>query len=130
MVSPVQENVHRQAIEELLELFSRGCDTTTFFGRAASVVAKTLDVDYAAVLERASEANDLVLRAGVGWNENLIGTVVGHAEREALEEYARSARLRIRDVSHRFSVPLFDHVGGDSSMAVAIGGRGRRFGLL
>jgi PAS domain S-box-containing protein len=51
-------------------------DTHTLMQTAVELVAQTLEVEFCELLELIPEKNNLLLRAGVGWKEALIGNAV------------------------------------------------------
>jgi PAS domain S-box-containing protein len=53
-----------------------GKDLVGLMQEAAALVAKNLDVEYCKVLELLPSGNSLLLRAGVGWGEELMGKAI------------------------------------------------------
>ncbi|CAA9325648.1 MAG: diguanylate cyclase/phosphodiesterase (GGDEF & EAL domains) with PAS/PAC sensor(s) [uncultured Gemmatimonadaceae bacterium] len=102
---------------------------------AVAVVAATLDVEYAKVLELLPGGDALLLRAGIGWREGLVGhaTVGADAESQAGYTLLSRAPVIVADLrgEARFSGPplLHDH-GVVSGLSVVIPGAGRPFGVL
>jgi PAS domain S-box-containing protein len=102
----------------------------------ANTIARTLSVDFVEVLELLPGNTDLLLRAGFGWKEGCIGSIVTSRENS---NYARhildsAAPIVVADFASesRFAVPRYlqDHccVSGMSTM---IAGRdGRAYGIL
>jgi PAS domain S-box-containing protein len=69
-------NAHHAALRRLTGLASKGGNLTRLFHRAAVIVAETLSVDLCKVLEKSPDGNSLLLRAGVGWREGLVGQAI------------------------------------------------------
>src|SRR5271156_1275163 len=111
-------------------------DLERLLNDAVSTVAVTLSVEFVKVLELLPGGTELVLRAGFGWQADLVGSVLTTTEPTT---YARvtldsPAPIVIADFAteQRFEVPgyLKDH-NCISGMHVAIAGRdGRAYGLL
>jgi len=70
----LQRKIHQQeAIATLAQRALEGAPMGELFTRATEVVAEQLGTDYARVLEHRPERDDLLLLAGVGWDEGLVG---------------------------------------------------------
>jgi PAS domain S-box-containing protein len=110
-------------------------DVSALLDEAVVLAAQTLQVEYAKVLELLPDGNSLLLRAGVGWKEGL----VGHATIGAWDDSQAGYTLRAREpvivedlrAETRFSGPalLYDH-GVVSGMSVVIHGKNRPYGAL
>lgn len=113
----------------------KGIDMQTLLENATALVAETLGTEYSKVLELLPEGEDLLLRAGVGWKEGLVGhaTVSGGTGSQAGYTLLSSEPVIVRDlrIEARFTGPplLFDH-GVVSGMSVIIHGHDRPFGVL
>src|SRR6266571_1622343 len=55
-------------------------DLSALFYQAVMLVAQTLEVEYGQVLELLPDGQSLLLRAGVGWKEGSVGTLVVAAD--------------------------------------------------
>lgn len=64
-----QQEIVADLGQEALE----GTALETLFDHAVTMVAEALGNEYAKVLEYRPESNDLLLRAGVGWRDGLVG---------------------------------------------------------
>ena len=64
----------QQAVAKLGELALRERDLQTVFDRASTTIAETLEIEYCKVLELLEGGEALRLRAGVGWQEGLVGS--------------------------------------------------------
>lgn len=110
-------------------------DRSSLMDAAADLVARTLDVEYAKVLELLPSGEALLLRSGVGWKEGLVGqaTVGAGLDSQAGYTLASDAPVIVEDLSRetRFRGPplLVDH-GVVSGMSVVIFGPGRPWGVL
>ena len=102
---------------------------------AVSLVAHTLEVEYCKVLELLPDGDELLLRAGVGWEEGFVGRAT---ERTGLDSQAGFTLLSEEPViledlrkEERFSAStlLRDH-GVVSGMSVIVHGQERPFGVL
>jgi PAS domain S-box-containing protein len=72
----LQRKIRQQeAIATLAQRALEGVPMGALFTRAAEVVAEQLGTDYAKVLEHRPDRDDLLLVAGVGWDEGLVGEV-------------------------------------------------------
>ncbi len=99
------------------------------------VVAQTLGMEFCKVLELLPDRQTLLLRAGVGWKEGLVGRATVGAELHSQAGYTLRSRQPVvmPDVraETRFSEPplLHDH-GVVSGMSVVIGDPEKPFGVL
>jgi GAF domain-containing protein len=110
-------------------------DTNVLFSEAVCVLRKTLDIDYAKVLELLPEREELLLRAGVGWRAGLVGqgTVSAGIDSQAGYTLASAAPVIVEDLrtESRFSgPPLLREHGVVSGMSVIIHGEDHPFGVL
>jgi two-component system nitrate/nitrite sensor histidine kinase NarX len=64
---------HQAAMADLRQWALASTDASILMDGAVALVARTLDAEYAAVLEPLPDGAGLRLRAGVGWTEGLIG---------------------------------------------------------
>lgn len=109
-------------------------DVSALMDVAVGLVARTLDVEYAKVLELLPGGEALVLRAGVGWKEGCVGraTVGAGLDSQAGYTLAVDAPVVVEDLSRetRFRGPplLVEH-GVVSGMTVVVGA-GRPWGVL
>ena len=102
---------------------------------AVSLVANTLKIEYCKVLELLPKGEALLLRAGIGWQEGLVGRAKVEAESDSQAGYTllSSEPVIVVDLKteSRFHGPklLLDH-GVVSGMSVIIQGKTRPFGVL
>ena len=102
---------------------------------AVELVARTLDVEYAKVLELLPGGDVLLLRAGVGWKKGCVGKATVGAGLDSQAGYALASDVPVvaEDLSRedRFDVPplLAEH-GVKSSLTVLIRGDPEPYGVL
>jgi PAS domain S-box-containing protein len=103
---------------------------------AVSTLAMTLSVDFVKILELLPGNTDLLLRAGFGWNTDLVGSIVASVAPDGYAGYTLDTRLPVVTddfaSESRFKVEgyLRDH-GCSSGINVTIAGRDDRFyGIL
>jgi len=123
------------AIAELGQLALMTADLYEVMDKAAALVAQTLQVDYAKVLELLPAGDALLLRAGIGWRAGLVGraTVGAGSESQAGYTLLTNQPVIVRDLrtETRFSgPPLLHEHGVVSGMSVVIRGRERPYGVL
>ncbi len=108
---------------------------TELFDEVVALVAQTLRVEFAKVLELSPNDQTLLLRAGVGWQPGLVGraTVSAGLESQAGYTLLSEQPVVVEDLraEKRFNGPplLFDH-GVVSGMSVIIRGPTQPFGVL
>jgi len=131
----IKTRARRQAI--LTELGCRalsGIDLYMLLDEAAQLVAQILETEFCEVLELLPDGRTLLLQAGVGWNEGL----VGRATKQTSDSPGRHVLVTqqpiiIEDLrtDPRFRGPslLHDH-GVISSVIVPIFGKERPYGVL
>jgi len=105
------------------------------FEEAVVVVAQTLGVGYAKILELQADGQSLLLRAGVGWKEGLVGQAVIDAEGDTLagQTLLTGKPVIVEDLrtERRFrEPPLWPEHGIVSGISVVIGRDGWTFGVL
>jgi two-component sensor histidine kinase len=149
-VSHTDNNAERQDLESelrsrakqqeaLAQLGERALvepDLERLFNDAVSTVALTLSVDFVEVLELLPGGNELLLRAGFGWNRDLLGTVVtstdaGNHARFTLDSGAPvvtddfAAESRFATASY-----MTAHACVSAATATIAGRDGRAYGIL
>ncbi len=123
------------AIAELGQRALAETDLARLFEATVTLVAETLDVEYCKILEPLPDGTALLLRAGVGWTDGLVGhAVVGMGADSQAGFTLQSDRPVIVDdlrTETRFAGPplLHDH-GVVSGVSVTIGEAGQPFGVL
>ena len=144
-----EERAERKRAEETLETQARQQAAVADLGRlaiteptlsalmdkAVEVVAHTLSVRYCEVLELLPEGDALLLRAGVGWKEGLVGRTTFGVGLDSQAGYALVSResVLVEDLREekRFSgPPLLHEHGVVSGMSVVIHGQDKSYGVL
>lgn len=125
---------HQAALAKLGRLALTGIDLHELLHEAASLVAATLKVEFCKILEVLPDGRSLLLRAGVGWREGLVGQAVVPASSETHAGHALLSRapVIVEDLhaDARFLGPslLHDH-GITSGVSLVIPGA-EPFGVL
>jgi len=108
----------------------------TLFDEIGPAISDILDVEFVKILELLPGDAELLLRAGVGWREGLIGTAHESTGRHSIAGYALASGgpVVVTDLrsESRFEAPplLRDH-GINSGVSVPIAGHdGRAYGVL
>lgn len=105
------------------------------YKEVCKTVTHTLDVEFCKILEAQFDGKTLLLRAGSGWKEGLIGTAIVDAGPHSQAGYALQCNqpVVVEDLAGeaRFdpAALLLDH-GVVSGLSVIIPGRERPFGVL
>ncbi len=112
-----------------------GVDLSTLLEETVACLARTLDVEYAKVLELLPEGDALLLRTGVGWQEGCVGhaTVQAGSDSQAGYTLLAGKPVIVEDLrtETRFSgPPLLHNHGVVSGLSVIIPAQGRPFGVL
>jgi PAS domain S-box-containing protein len=123
------------AVAELGQRALAHADLAALMTDAATIVARTLSVEYSKILEMLPNGEVLLLQAGVGWKPGYVGQArvsAGHGSQAGFTLLSREPVI-VEDLrsERRFSGPplLVEH-GVVSGASVTIPGRGRPFGVL
>jgi PAS domain S-box-containing protein len=126
----------QQAVMAELGLFALACnDLSPVLEKAVAAVAKTLDVEFCKVLQLLPDGRELLLQAGVGWHEGLVGRAKVKADTASQAGYtlqcAQPVIVEDGRTETRFSLPplLLEH-GVVSGISVVIPGHAGPFGVL
>ncbi|MEW6493233.1 MAG: PAS domain S-box protein [Cyanobacteriota bacterium] len=125
----------QEAIAQLGQQALSGIDLTTLMQEATSAIAQTLDVEYCKVLELLPSGDALLLRAGVGWHQGLVGhaTVGVGCDSQAGYTLLSAQPVVVTDLGSetRFSgLPLLHNHGVVSGLSTIIAGQERPWGVL
>jgi len=126
----------QQTVVGALGQFALICpDIPALFNQAVMLVSQTLELEYCQVLEGEPHEHAMVLRAGFGWQEGLVGvaseptdlkTQTGFTltagEPVVVEDFGSETRFKSSDL-------LSSH-GVISGVTVVISGHGRAYGIL
>jgi len=126
----------QEALAQLGERALVEPDLERLLNDAVSTVALTLSVDFVKILELLPGGGDFMLRAGFGWNGDLIGTILTRSEPNSYARFTLDSPVPVVidefAGESRFEVPSYvqDH-RCVSGMNVTIAGRdGRAYGIL
>ncbi|HET6468936.1 MAG TPA: PAS domain S-box protein, partial [Geminicoccaceae bacterium] len=134
--SAAERRARQQAIVARLGLRAlEGEAAPALMDRAVDGLRGGLDVEFAEVLQLLPDGDRLLLRAGAGWRDGLVGraTVSGGTESQAGFTIQAGEPVILQDLRRetRFRGPplLLEH-GVVSGLSVVIPGRGRPYGVL
>jgi two-component system, LuxR family, sensor kinase FixL len=125
----------QEAVAEIGERALQDPTLSTLLDAVCDTVVRTLDVEFCKILELEPDGKTLLLRAGVGWKEGLVGHATVEAGLRSQAGYALviDSPVIVEDLSSEthFTPPplLVDH-GVMSGMSVIIPGREQPFGVL
>src|SRR5215203_5077018 len=132
----IETRTHQQAVVSEIGLWAlTNDDLQSLMDDTVAFVAQTLDVEYCKIVELLPSGEELLLRAGAGWEEGLVGRAT---EESGLGSQAGFTLLSEEPViledlreEERFSAStlLRDH-GVVSGMSVIIWNREQPFGIL
>jgi DNA-binding NarL/FixJ family response regulator/signal transduction histidine kinase/PAS domain-containing protein len=110
-------------------------DLQALLDEGAGLVARTLGVEYCRVLELLPAGDELLLRAGVGWEEGLVGNATEKTGTGSQAGYTLllDGPVILEDMAHeaRFDrSPLLLHYGVISGMSAIVGGERGPFGVI
>jgi PAS domain S-box-containing protein len=112
-----------------------GIDVSTLMDEATRLIAQTLDVEYCKVLELLPSGDAVLLRAGVGWQEGLVGRATVSTGRDSQAGYTllSSEPVIVTNLRRetRFSgPPLLHEHNVVSGLSTIIPGREKPWGVL
>lgn len=126
----------QEAVARLGEQALTEPDLQKLFDEIVTTIAQILDVEFVKILELVPGDAELLLRAGVGWRDGLIGTAHESTGRHSQAGYALASGTPVivtdLKTETRFEGPalLRDH-GVNCGVSVPIAGRdGRAYGVL
>ncbi len=125
----------QEAITELGQYALRTQDFDDVIQRASELVSETLGTDYSKVLDLDEEANELLLRAGVGWQAGIVGEATIRADTNSQAGYTllTDGPVVVDDLDSetRFTGPdlLVDH-DVTSGISTVIGSHDDPWGIL
>jgi GAF domain-containing protein len=125
----------QEAVARLVDYALADAPLQDLFDECVGLLAANLDVEYAKVLELLSGGESLLLRAGVGWRETLVGRTTVPAGRGSQAGFTLlSAAPVVTDdlrTETRFeATPLLAEHGVVSGLSVPIQGGDGPFGVL
>ncbi len=110
-------------------------DSSALLNQVVMLVSQTLEVEYCDILELTPEGDSMVLRAGAGWTEGVVGTLRVPADASTQSGFTLRAGepVVVEDLKTelRFagSDLLIQH-GVISGITVPVSGHGRTYGVL
>ncbi|MCG3115484.1 MAG: GAF domain-containing protein [Candidatus Manganitrophus sp. SA1] len=112
-----------------------GTDIATLMNQAVALVARCLEVEYSKILELLPDGKRLLLRAGVGWEEDSVGRATVDTRPDSQAGYTLLSKTPVitEDLrtERRFTgAALLDAHQVISGMTVLIQGHDRPFGVL
>lgn len=131
----LQRSRQQQVLAQFGQFALRTRELQTLMDEAVRRIAQTLAADYCKVLELRTDGTALLLRAGVGWHDGLVGQATVSAGTASQAGYTLSScePVTVEDLrtEQRFSGPplLFDH-GVVSGLSVIIQGERNPWGVL
>jgi PAS domain S-box-containing protein len=134
----LETRIQQQAVvAELGQRALTGIDLTTLMNEAVARVAEILEVEYCKILELLPDGDRLLLQAGVGWQDGLVGHVTVPAKTDSQAGYTLhlGKPVIVEDLrtESRFKGPqlLFDHhIISGISVIIAGSKPDRPFGIL
>ena len=132
----IRRRIDQQAgVSSLGQLALSDVDMRALMHAAAQVAAQTLDVELAQLLELLPDGKAFILRACVGWPDEMIDHTIIGAGLESQSGYTLLTRQRIivEDLRQetRFAVsPALKEYGAISGMSVIVAGSEKPFGVL
>ncbi|WP_318569461.1 PAS domain S-box protein [Salinigranum marinum] len=126
----------QEVVTELGHRALEGEGLDALMAEAAELVADTLDTDYCKMLDLDAEAEELLLRQGVGWDDGLVGSeTVSSVEAESQAAYTlgSDAPVVVTDLAteSRFSGPdLLASHGVRSGVTTVVGPVDEPWGVL
>ncbi len=123
------------AVAELGQHALSEIDLRALMDRAVGIVAGTLGAEYCKVLELLPDGKALLLTAGEGWQEGLVGQATVDAGKDSQAGYTLFSKTSVvvEDLKEetRFKGPALLHEHGVvSGMSTIIHGKGRPIGVL
>ncbi len=132
----LQERVRQQrAVAELGQFALKAKSLDIILNRAVDLVATTLEVEYCKVLQMLPDSQTLLLKAGVGWQDGLVGTTTLDTAEDSQAGYTlrHLEPVIVKDLADetRFTgSPLLLDRQVISCMSVIIQDDGQPFGVL
>jgi len=125
----------QEAVAHIGQRALAGAPPDELIAGAVAIAARVLEVPLASVLELRPESRTLLLRAGVGWREGVVGRTVLPADADSHSGYVlrSTGPVVVEDLATdtRFgSAPLLSAQGVVSSLSVIVHGKARPFGIL
>ena len=135
MEATLRERMRQQGAVAELGLAALGSDLDALLEKAVELVARTLDVEYCELLELLPDGTALLLRAGVGWTEGLVGRATVPAGTSSQAGYTLLAKAPVvvddlRTETRFEAPPLLREHGVVSGLSIVIDLLERPYGVL
>jgi PAS domain S-box-containing protein len=125
-------DAYKSALVRLGRLALEHVDLSELFRQTTTIVAETVTADFCKILELLPDGERLLVRAGVGWREELVGRALTSSETDLGDTLLAGAPVVLEDLRRdaRFPGPsiLHDH-GVTSGVSLVIPGA-EPFGVL
>jgi PAS domain S-box-containing protein len=128
--------VYQQAaVAKLGQLALVGTDLSTLLDEAVALVGQSIEVEYCQILELLGDGSAMLLRAGIGWQKELVGQLRVSTDRNSQAGYTLLADepVIVENLSRetRFNVsPLLRDHSIISGLSIVIPGQNRPYGVL
>ena len=128
LIASLQIRVSQQnAIATFSQQALRGINVSALMDTAVTLIAETLEVEYVTVLERLPKGETLLLRAGFGWQEGVVGKAIVDTGINSQAGYTLLSKKPVivenwRSEPRFSEPPLLCNHGVVSSMSVIIPG--------
>src|SRR5207244_4873557 len=125
----------QEAVAHLGQQALAGAPVDELIAAAVALASRSLEVEFASLLELRPESRTLLLRAGVGWREGSVGRTVLPSAADSYTGFVlrSTGQVVVEDLraDTRFgSAPLLTQHGVVSSLSVIVHGKDRPFGVL
>jgi PAS domain S-box-containing protein len=125
----------QEAVAHLGQQALAGAPVDELIAAAVALASRSLEVEFASLLELRPESRTLLLRAGVGWREGSVGRTVLPSDADSYTGFVlrSTGQVVVEDLraDTRFgSAPLLTQHGVVSSLSVIVHGKDRPFGVL
>ncbi len=122
------------AVAKLGQLALEGCELSSLMEEAVTLVTQGLEIEYCKILELIDDGDTALLRAGVGWQEGLVGhlKVITGIHSQAGNALLLNEPIIVEDLrtETKFSSQLLHDHKVISGLTVIIPGQNRPYGVL
>lgn len=135
-VRDVEKLLRQQSVLAAFGSFAyREQDLIKIMTEAARVCAESLDVPFCKVCRYRPETNDLLVEAGVGWNQEVVGQIVSKADTNSPQgrAFMTGQPVIFEDLAKESGLnlpPFYANLGIISTVDVIIKGNGIAYGVL
>lgn len=134
-VLKIRQEQHMAIGEISKNALSTQSNIYSFMNQTTKLVAKTLGVEYCKILELLPNNKELFLRAGVGWNEGIVGSSTVRNDINSQAGYTLTSNKPViakdlRTETRFFGSKLLRDHGVVSGLTVTIYGKNKFYGVL